>query len=148
MRHGTGGVGILGLITLMSFASCIDDTPAPLDTETVCKVRHVVDGDTLHLDCGAGLRKVRLMGYDTPESHAPHCAAEAQAAARTTAFLQALVNAGPVTGVRVTGQDRNGRDLDYIEVAGQDITQAMLASGLALPYAGHAHPNWCGILKS
>jgi endonuclease YncB( thermonuclease family) len=108
-----------------------------------CTVTRVVDGDTLHLDCGAGDLRVRLLGYDTPEVHHPHCPAEALLAARATAVLAGLVARGPVTGFAPQGLDRYGRTLAHVAIAGQDVTAFMLATPLARPYAGHAHPDWC-----
>lgn len=134
-------------IAALVLAGC-SDAPKPtkgtISAQTAaCRVTYVVDGDTLHLDCGAGERKVRLLGYDTPEVYHPKCAAEAEAGRKATDFLAGLVASGPVTALSVQGQDRYGRDLATISIAGTDVTGYMLASGLAQPYTGHKHPNWC-----
>jgi endonuclease YncB( thermonuclease family) len=115
-------------------------------TAPACRVTRVVDGDTLHMDCGAGLMKVRLLGYDTPEVYSPKCAAEAEAGRRASDLLAALVASGPVTAISVQGTDRYGRALATVAIAGRDVTGAMLASDLALPYTGHQHPDWCALL--
>lgn len=109
-----------------------------------CTVTRVVDGDTLHLDCGSGDVKVRLLGYDTPEIHRPKCAVEAERGARATELLAGLVARGPVTGFYPQGLDHYGRTLARITIAGQDVTAYMLATPLAQPYQGRAHPDWCG----
>lgn len=140
--------GLPGLALLFGLAACLPEAP-PVRTGTasaMCHVTYVVDGDTLHLDCGAGERKVRLLGFDAPEVFHPHCPAEAEAGRRATAALRALVASGPVTSVRTQGHDRYGRDLDWLSIAGRDVTQSMLATPYALPYAGHAHPDWCARL--
>ena len=114
----------------------------------VCRVIRVVDGDTLQLDCGQGARRVRLLGFDTPEIRHPRCAAEAVAGRMAGAMLTGLVASAPVTGVQVTGQDRYGRDLASLAIGGQDVALFMLGTGLALPYQGHAHPDWCARLAA
>ena len=92
-----------------------------------CEVVRVVDGDTLHMRCGWVVHKVRLLGFDTPEVFRPQCDAERVAGQRATARMQHLVAAGPVTAVRFQGRDRYGRDLARVEIAGQDVADAMLA---------------------
>jgi micrococcal nuclease len=108
-----------------------------------CRVEHVVDGDTLHLRCDGALHRVRLLGFDTPELHRAHCADELVAAKQATVLMGRLVATGPVTGLRITGQDRYGRDLAQVFVAGRDLSEAMLNSGLARPYAGGRRQGWC-----
>ena len=135
------------MIAALVLASC-SDAPKPAKigvapTATACRVTYVVDGDTLHMDCGAGERKVRLLGYDTPEVYHPKCAAEAEAGRKATDLLAGLVASGPVTAMNVKGQDRYGRDLASVSIAGTDVTSFMLGTPLALPYAGHKHPDWC-----
>ena len=134
-------------IAALVLAGCSDAPKPTKGTKSAqtaaCRVTYVVDGDTLHLDCGVGERKVRLLGYDTPEIYHPKCAAEAEAGRRATDLLAGLVASGPVTALSVQGKDRYGRDLATIFIAGTDVTGYMLASGLAQPYTGHQHPNWC-----
>ena len=67
------------------------ETPSPAAMATTpCQVTHVVDGDTLHLDCGGVTHKVRLLGYDTPEVYHPKCPAEKLAGDQATVRLQVL----------------------------------------------------------
>jgi endonuclease YncB( thermonuclease family) len=138
-------IRLLAIVAVI-LASC---APAPKPAKAAaatCRVTYVVDGDTLHLDCGAGERKVRLLGFDTPEIYHPLCPAEKTAGEAATARLQGLVGSGPVTAVVFQGHDRYGRDLASLAIGGQDVAGYMLASGLALPYAGHKHPDWCARL--
>ena len=111
-----------------------------------CSVTRVVDGDTLYLTCAGVLHKVRLLAFDTPEVFHPRCEAEQTAGLRAAAVLRGLVALGPVTRVQFDGKDRYGRDLGSVEIARQDVAAFMLGSGLARPYAGHRHPDWCAIL--
>ena len=138
------------MIAALVLAGC-SDAPKPAKTglaatPTACRVTYIVDGDTLHMDCGLGERKVRLLGYDTPEVYHPKCAAEAEAGRKATDLLAGLVASGPVTAMQVQGHDRYGRDLATVSIAGTDVTSFMLATTLALPYAGHQHPDWCARL--
>lgn len=128
---------LFGLVVMAGAAPA-----APLS----CQVARVVDGDTLHLSCDGVDHRVRLLGFDTPEVFHPLCPAEKRAGDQATRVLQDLVAEGPVTAVRFQGLDRYGRDLADVAIAGQDVAGVMLASGLALPYQGHKHPDWCGIL--
>lgn len=124
-------------------AGCIDGK-APAPPVRACIVTHVTDGDTLRLSCAGRQHKVRLLGFDTPEIFHPSCAAEKAMGEAARARMAALVASGPVTSVSFQGQDRYGRDLARVSIGGQDVTAAMLGSGLARPYAGHRHPDWCG----
>ena len=66
--------------------------------------------------------------------------------ARARSLLAGLVASGPVTAVSFQGHDRYGRDLARVSIAGQDVAAYMIGTGLARPYAGHQHPDWCAIL--
>ena len=142
----------LFLCLALSLAACTPE-PAPqasahaAPSPATCVVTYVVDGDTLHLDCGSGRIKARLLGFDTPEVSHPQCAAERVAADHATALLQAMVASGPITGARFDGVDRYGRALVALQIGGQDVAQAMIASGFARPYSGHRHPDWCAIFS-
>jgi micrococcal nuclease len=108
-----------------------------------CHVTKVTDGDTLHMICDGAKHKVRLLGYDTPEIYSPKCASEKAMGLEATRLMEGLVAAGPVTGVTFKGQDRYGRDLAWVEVAGRDLTEVMLASGLAVVYVPKRKMDWC-----
>ena len=136
------------LASLALFLTAQPLFPAPVASGGQCQVSKVVDGDTLHLTCAGVVHKVRLLGYDTPEIYHPHCPAEKQAGEAATVLMQRLVASGQVTEVRFGGLDRYGRDLADVEIGGQDVAGFMLASPLALPYAGHRHPDWCHLLGS
>ncbi|NBZ87714.1 thermonuclease family protein [Stagnihabitans tardus] len=113
--------------------------------EAACRVTKVTDGDTLHMACDGARHKVRLLGYDTPEIYSPKCQAEKAMGLRATRVMERLVASGPVTAVTFKGQDRYGRDLAWVEIAGRDVTTQMLASGLAVVYVPRQKPDWCGM---
>ena len=140
MRH----IGLWLAATLAFYlTACVPTTPPQTQS---CEVSHVVDGDTLHLTCNGMLHKVRLLGYDTPEIYHPLCPAERVAGEQATNLMRALVASGPVTLFRIAGQDRYGRDLVTLQIAGRDVATYMLSQPLARPYQGHKHPDWCRIL--
>ncbi|MBY8826065.1 thermonuclease family protein [Sphingomonas colocasiae] len=99
----------------------------------------VVDGDTFWAD-GA---KIRIADIDTPETHPPRCAAEAELGARATRRLQALLNQGPFE-LEVNGRatDRYGRQLRTVTRNGRSIGDMLVAEGLARPY-GRGRRSWC-----
>jgi endonuclease YncB( thermonuclease family) len=111
-----------------------------------CQVTKVTDGDTIRMTCGRTAHRVRLLGFDTPEIFHPKCTAERQAGLQAARLMRRLVATGRVTQVEFKGRDHYGRDLAHVQIAGTDLASAMLASGLALPYAGHRHPDWCALL--
>lgn len=100
----------------------------------------VVDGDTFRM----GGQRIRIADIDTPETHPPRCAREAELGAAATRRLHALLNGGAVS-LRAIDRDadRYGRKLRLVEVDGQGVGAKLIAEGLARPYRG-ARMGWCG----
>lgn len=88
----------------------------------------VVDGDTIWL---AGVN-LRLESYDTPEPYNDICGGQAEVALakRASARLLELLNSGQLT-VEAGGEDRYGRVLATIRIAGTDVGEILIAEGLA-----------------
>ncbi len=109
-----------------------------------CAVTLVVDGDTVRLLCPAeGFVTARLTGFDTPEVFSPGCPGELARGLAATAWLTlALWRAGHIAedGER---RDRYGRRLVRLSLDGRDVAGAMIAAGLARPYAGGRRQGWC-----
>jgi endonuclease YncB( thermonuclease family) len=100
----------------------------------------VVDGDTIWMD---GV-KIRIADIDTPETHPPRCAAEADLGGRATRRLQDLLNAGPVTLEPIErDEDRYGRKLRRIMRGGKSLGETLVAEGLARSYRGGPRSGWC-----
>lgn len=99
----------------------------------------VVDGDTFYFDGD----KVRIAGIDTPETHPPRCAYEAELGGQATAKLHELLNSGAVTMTAI-GRDRDtyGRLLRNVAVDGADVGAAMVGAGVAREY-GSGRRSWC-----
>lgn len=105
----------------------------------------VVDGDTIRL----GSRRIRLIGFDTPETNA-RCEEEALAAERATQALQNWLNLGAfeMVGDGKRDMDRYDRELRIIQRPRPDgsteqVSSYMIDSGLARPYRGGRRPGWC-----
>lgn len=75
--------------------------------------------------------KVRLVGIDAPEIGQPF-----GSVARDR--LRSLVM-GQVVNVRSDGQDRYGRTLGTIEVAGVNVNRQLVADGMAWHYTKYSH---------
>jgi endonuclease YncB( thermonuclease family) len=86
---------------------------------------YVVDGDTVDVQLGGTIQRVRYIGMNTPERGEP-CARE------VTAANTALVDGRTVAMIRdVSETDRYGRLLRYVYVEGTFVNAALVADGWA-----------------
>ena len=100
----------------------------------------VIDGDTIR----ARGRTIRLLGFDTPETHEPRCAEEARLGRAATDELRRLVRSGGDLTLHLRpGQDRYGRNLGRLTVDGRDVGTILVAEGLARTYSGGPRGGWC-----
>ena len=99
----------------------------------------VVDGDTFHYH----FTKIRIADIDTPETHPPRCAHEAELGNRATLRLQELLNQGPFT-LEATDRDHDqyGRQLKIVMRGGVSLGERLVSEGLARRWTGHREP-WC-----
>jgi micrococcal nuclease len=94
-------------------------------------VVRIVDGDTIHVQLGARLEKVRYIGVDTPEVHHPSKGEEPGGREAT------VVNRELVSGRRVRleldaqSRDRHGRLLAYVWVDDTMVNAELVRRGLA-----------------
>ena len=94
-------------------------------------VTGIVDGDTIHVDVGGRLEKVRYIGVNTPEVHHPRKGEEPGGRAA------ADVNRQLVSGRRVRleldaqARDRYGRLLAYVWVADTMVNAELVRRGFA-----------------
>lgn len=99
----------------------------------------VIDGDTFRY----GGDTIRIADIDTPETHPPRCAHEAELGARATQRLAALLAAGPFELQRYERDtDRYGRKLRIVVRDGQSLGGILVAEGLAREWSGRRQP-WC-----
>jgi endonuclease YncB( thermonuclease family) len=103
----------------------------------------VIDGDTIRV-AGENAR-VRLVGFNAPETAEPMCQTEASLGRRATARLRQLVTSGqPLAFGRVACSCRPGTegtaDCNYgrlcgtITVGGRDVGSTLISEGLAVSY--------------
>ena len=119
-------------------------TTATSSTAAKCQITHVVDGDTVDLKCeGRQTERIRLMGYDTPETYYAECPAEKRLGDEATERLRRLAANQPVTRVARSGTDRYERTLASIWLGGVDLSETMVSEGLAVRYNGGTRINWC-----
>lgn len=104
------------------------------DAGTVRVVR-VVDGDTIHVEAGGELEKVRYIGVDTPETRKPGSPVECFGK-RASAQNARLVGGERVSLVRdAEARDRYGRLLAYVYRVrdGRFVNAELIRGGFAQP---------------
>lgn len=117
------------------------------------QVLRVLDGDTIEVSARIWLgqnveTRVRLAGIDAPELRGA-CSYERELAARARAHLVARLGSVETRAARVTLYDISlgkyaGRVLARVQTAaGEDLSQSLLAAGLARPYRGGGRDPWC-----
>ena len=109
-----------------------------------CRITHIVDGDTVDLKCnGRQTERIRIMGYDTPETYYANCPSEKRLGDEATERLRTLAASQPVTHVARNGADRYDRTLATIWLGSTDLAETMVSEGLAVRYTGGQRINWC-----
>ena len=99
----------------------------------------VVDGDTIWYHGN----NIRIADIDTPETHPPSCAREAELGAAATQRLQSLLNAGAFSLQSIDRDtDYYGRQLRVLTRGGKSIGGMLVGDGLARWYQGGRQP-WC-----
>ena len=130
-----GGVGC---------ASVVVEDEVAVSAPPTCEVTRIVDGDTVDVECGGGVDRVRLMGFDTPESFRAECASEAVRALAAERFLTGEIARARVVDFAFQGRDRFDRRLAVMRVDGRDIADVMVGAGHARVYDGGRRQGWCG----
>lgn len=102
----------------------------------------VVDGDTIRVS--GHDRRVRLVGFDTPEIFGPKCSREAELGRQASDRLQDLINSGATELQRVpcacppgtegTQRCNFGRNCAILRVNGRDVGNTLIAEELAVPF--------------
>ena len=114
--------------------------------EYKCKIRKVVDGDTVDIDIDLGFgvwlndERVRIMGIDTPESRTRD-KVEKKFGLASKAKLKSLLGKKGVlkTQVNKNGEDMKGkfgRILGDFQVGARMVTDILCEEGYAVPYFG------------
>lgn len=97
----------------------------------------VVDGDTIYL----GGRKVEIAGIATARIQDASCDGERIRGIDAALQLATLLNKGDVT-LGGSVRDSDGQLRQRVEVDGEDVSAAMIGSGVAHQPGGDR--NWCG----
>lgn len=110
-------------------------------------VLRVVDGDTIsvraHIWLGLEMETiVRFAGIDAPELHG-HCEAEVDLAQKAKAYVEGRVASGQVQLRDIVRDKYGGRVLARVQASGADLSQDLLAAGLAHQYRGGRRLSWC-----
>lgn len=131
----------LTLLILYSLAEQLAPVPR-VSAIDGCQLGYVYDGDTVELKCPQGKRTARLVGFDTPETKDPGCAAEKALGDKATARLRQIVDGAEIT-MRHDGHDKYGRELVRMSADGSDVGKVLIREGLAVAYFAGARINWC-----
>lgn len=115
------------------------------------KVIRVADGDTVVFEAPfmpAPLKpqlSLRILGVDTPEKGGrAACPAEAEAAAKASAFTKNLVANASKVQIELKEHDKfGGRVLGDLIVDGQKLSELLIKNGHARPYFGEKKTSWC-----
>ena len=108
-------------------------------------VERVVDGDTVKARVAIWIDQelivsVRLADIDAPELFRPKCAAERERAQAAKAFVEAFLSDGAVTLSEISRGKYAGRVVARVEADGRDLSDALVAEGLAVNAPRGA---WC-----
>jgi endonuclease YncB( thermonuclease family) len=140
------GAGLIAVLSLWLFADgrAGERLAGPIEARVV----DVVDGDTIVVRARIWLgqeveTRVRLMGVDAPELRGA-CGRERALAARARDFVRARIDGGAVVLADVRYGKYAGRVLARVRApGGEDLSAALIATGLARAYDGRARASWC-----
>lgn len=94
-------------------------------------VTRIVDGDTIHVDVGGRVEKVRYIGVDTPELHHPARGEEPGGRAAADVNRQLVSERRVRLELDVQARDRHGRLLAYVWVADTMVNAELIRRGFA-----------------
>ena len=107
-----------------------------------CRIKRVVDGDTIDLDIDLGFgtwrcsERIRLYGVDTPECRTRD-AKEKAAGLLAKKFVEDALHVGGTYRLQTKEKGKFGRYLGTIKIDGElTINAALISENLAVPYSG------------
>lgn len=107
-----------------------------------CRIKRVVDGDTIDLDIDLGFgtwrcaERIRLYGVDTPECRTRD-AQEKAAGLLAKKFVEDALHVGGTYRLQTKEKGKFGRYLGTIKIDGElTINAALISENLAVPYSG------------
>lgn len=136
----------LPIYALLLLAACFCPPPSAASDATIqARVVACYDGDTCTLDREIlpGRNRVRLRNADAPEI-VGRCTAEKLLARQAQAFAAQVI--GQTVTLADVKADKYPRRVDaFVRMPdGRDLGEALIAAGLARPYAGGQRAGWCG----
>lgn len=105
------------------------------------KVSRVTDGDTTTVRDGRIEKTIRLVGIDAPEISHKKREPSQPFAQTATKYLAGLV-LNKTVEIKEFGQDRYGRTLGVVFVAGKNVNLEMVKAGYAEVYRGTPAPGF------
>lgn len=115
------------------------------------KVLRMIDGDTIVISAPwvpepmKPQISIRVIGVDTPEKgHRAQCPQEAALAEKASAHTKDLLSKAKLVEAEFTSWDKyGGRVLGRVRIDGVDLTESLIAAGLARAYHGEKKQSWC-----
>lgn len=147
----------MALAIVLLFAACntrpLHTSPLQLARESAfvaVTVHDCYDGDTCTVTLHdlalpavfAERLPVRLAGIDTPEIRG-RCPEEIRRAYLAREFLRARLARAVRIDLLNPERDKYFRLRANLSADGEDVSQSLLAAGLARPYTGSARTSWC-----
>ena len=136
---------VLALLAITSAPAYAETLKGPISARVI----RVIDGDTLEVEVRIWFGQdvtvnVRVLGVDTPEMKGK-CPAEIEAAKKAGMFTLKLAPPGGLVQLHNVKPDKFAGRVDAIVklADGRDLAAALIAAGLARPYAGDKRQSWC-----
>lgn len=130
-------MGAGGMLTAEA-AAAADNESAAIDPETI----RVLDGDTIEV--GAERKRVRLIGFNAPETNGAACQRERDIGLQASQRLSSLIASEPAdlqlvpcacrAGTEGTPACNYGRACGILKVDGVDVGATLIKEGLAVPF--------------
>lgn len=139
---------VIFILLLLSFPSLAEEKN--YGDVIVSKVEGVHDGDTITVTVNkwpavSGEKiPVRIDGVDTPEINGD-CPVEKELAQKAKQFTITFLQTDKRIYLRKMKRDKYFRILADVTVGTKSLSQELIASGLAKPYAGGKKESWCGV---
>jgi micrococcal nuclease len=105
--------------------------PAAAQSPLEGTVTRIVDGDTIHVEVGGRVEKVRYIGVNTPEVHHPRKGEEPGGRAAAAVNRQLVSGRHVRLELDVQSRDRHGRLLAYVWVADTMVNAELVRRGFA-----------------